>query len=99
MTTITSMMAGPKGAILHVNRQHIAQNAKDGGHRPVYTLKPNGPHSTAVYARKVWWCGPATAVADEAQLACGARAWIEIEAGTEIILTDAMPHSEAKKAA
>jgi hypothetical protein len=26
-------------AVIHVNRQHIAQNHKDGGKRPVYTIK------------------------------------------------------------
>lgn len=25
--------------VIHVNRQHITMNAKDGGNRPVYTIK------------------------------------------------------------
>lgn len=99
LTNFILIDAGERGAILHVNRQHIAQNAKDGGRRPVYTLKPNGPHSKAVYARKVTWDGTATAVADEDQLACGARAWIEIAPGVQIGLTDAMDYSQAKEVA
>lgn len=95
----TEITAGPKGALLHVNRQHIALNAKDGGNRPVYTLKPNGPHSTAIYAREVTWWGPTRAVFDGSQLACGARAWIAIDPGVVMILDDPMTHKEAKAAA
>lgn len=90
--------AGKLGAILHVNRQHIAMNAKDGGHRPVYTLKPNGPNSKAVYARSVVWNGPTTAVADDRQLARRARAWIEILPGTKITLIDQMNYAQARQA-
>ena len=94
----TEMIAGPKGAIIHVNRQFIAMNAKDGGARPVYTIKPNGPNSTAMYAREVTWDGASRAVHDGSQLACGARAWIAIEPGVVMILDDAMPFKEAKAA-
>ena len=97
--TITTILAGKRGAILHVNRQHIAMNAKDGGKRPVYTLKPDGPHSKAVYARDVFWNGPTRAVPDDGQLSCGARAWIEIAPDTPMELTDAMEFKEAKEAA
>ena len=96
--TTTDITAGPKGAIIHVNRQFIAQNAKDGGRRPVYTIKPNGPNSTAVYAREVTWDGASRAVHDGSQLACGARAWIAIEPGVMMILDDAMPFKEARVA-
>lgn len=98
MVTPTEMQAGPKGAIIHVNRQFIAMNAKDGGHRPVYTIKPNGPNSTAIYAREVTWDGASRAVHDGSQLACGARAWIAIEPGVLMILDDAMPFKEARAA-
>lgn len=99
MSSPTTIYAGKRGAILHVNRQHIAMNAKDGGKRPVYTLKPDGPNSKAVYARDVFWDGPTLAVADDSQLSCGARAWIKIAAGTLMILSDAMEFREAKEAA
>lgn len=96
--TTSVIQAGERGAYLHVNRQHIAMNIKDSGRRPVYTIKPNGPSSKAIYARKVSWTGTTTAVPDDGQLACGARAWIEIAPGTDITLTDAMEFKEAKEA-
>lgn len=65
-------------AIIHVNRAHIAANAKDGGDRPVYTikLKPNG---RALYAREVEITGPSKLVWNGHALRCGARAWIECD--------------------
>lgn len=94
----TDIVAGPKGAVLHVNRTHIAANAKDGGRRPVYTLKPNGPNSKPIYARQVTWDGAARAVHDGSQLSCGARAWIAIEPGVTMILDDPMTFQEARAA-
>lgn len=97
MRTI-DITAGPKGAILHVNRQHIAQNVKDGGSRPVYTIKPNGPNSKPIYAREVTWHGATRAIHDGSQLKCGARAWIAIDPGVLMILDDAMDYTEARNA-
>lgn len=90
--------AGRQGAILHVNRQNIALNAKDGGNRPVYTIKPNGPNSKAVYAREVTWHGATRAIHDGSQLKCGARAWIAIEPGVQMILDYPMTFVESRKA-
>jgi len=78
--------------IIHVNRQHIALNAKDGGNRPVYTIKNNGK---TTYAREVYIDGPCKMVYDGSQLKCGARAWIETD--SDLVLTDAMTYTEAKK--
>jgi hypothetical protein len=39
-----------KPAIIHVNRQFIAMNAKDDGDRPVYTVKWRGE---TIYAREI----------------------------------------------
>lgn len=80
-------------SIIHVNRQHIAMNAKDGGDRPVYTIK-NGKKTR--YARQVMIDGPSTLVYNGDQLKCGARAWIETEA--PLILIDEMNFKEAKNA-
>lgn len=96
MTDILTI--GPKGGILHVNRQFIAMNAKDGGNRPVFTLKPNGPSSQAIYCRDAEWAGPTKAAGTIGQLACGARAWIEIAPGTVMTLHDQMAFKEAKAA-
>lgn len=86
-------MSGTK-AIIHVNRHHIAANAKDQGKRPVYTIKRGGK---TTYARRVEINGPSILVQDDNQLSCGARVWIETHA--DLILTDAMSYQEAKAAA
>lgn len=82
-----------KPKIINVNRGHIASNAKDGGNRPVYTIKANGQ---TLYAREVHIKGPSKLVYDGSQLKCGARAWIETEAELELI--DEMTFYEAKAA-
>ena len=79
--------------IIHVNRQHIAMNAKDDGNRPVYTIKSG---SKTRYAREVSILGPSRMVYDGTQLKCGARAWIETDA--EIELIDEMTFKEARLA-
>lgn len=79
--------------IIHVNRQHIAMNAKDGGNRPVYTIKTG---SKTRYAREVDILGPSRMVYNGSQLSCGARAWIETDA--DIALVDEMTFKEARVA-
>ncbi len=66
-------------AVVHVNRSHIAQNAKDGGNRPVYTIKLT-PSGRALYAHEVIINGPSRLIYNGDQLRCGARAWIECSA-------------------
>lgn len=79
--------------IIHVNRQHIALNAQDGGNRPVYTIKHK---SKTRYAREVEILGPSRLVYDGRQLNCGARAWIETDADLNLI--DEMTFTEARAA-
>lgn len=81
-------------AIIHVNRQFIAQNANDGGNRPVYTIKTGGK---TIYAREVEILGPSKLVYDGRQLSCGARAWISTRSALKLI--DQMDFKEAKLAA
>lgn len=80
--------------IIHVNRQHIAMNAKDGGNRPVYTIKTTGCPTR--YAREVVIHGPSKLVYNGSQLKCGARAWIEAEG--LITLLHPMTFKEARNA-
>ncbi len=80
-------------SIIHVNRSFIAMNAKDGGNRPVYTIKQNGKTK---YAREVIIDGPSKLVYNGSQLKCGARAWIETEA--PLTLVDECTFKEAKNA-
>lgn len=77
--------------IIHVNRQHIGMNAKDGKNRPVYTIKHKGKTR---YAREVVLEGPSKLVYNGVQLSCGARAWIETEGPLELI--DEMSFKEAR---
>lgn len=77
--------------IIHVNRQHIAMNAKDGKNRPVYTIKDKGK---TLYAREVVINGPSKLVYNGNQLTCGARAWIETDSDIELI--DQMTFKEAR---
>ena len=81
-------------AVIHVNRQHINMNAKDGGNRPVYTVKRDG---RTRYAREVMINGPCRMIYNGRQLRCGARAWIETEA--DLTLIDEMSFAEARQAA
>ena len=78
-------------SIIHVNRQHIAMNAKDNGNRPVYTIKRGGK---TIYAREVEILGPSKLIYNGSQLNCGARAWIETDA--ELKLIDEMTFKEAR---
>lgn len=77
--------------IIHVNRQFIAMNAKDGGERPVYTIKDG---KKTIYAKEIEILGPSRLVYNGSQLKCGARAWIETD--SELKLTDACTFKEAK---
>ncbi len=78
--------------IIHVNRAHIAANAKDNGTRPVYTIKQG---RKTIYAREVYIDGPSRLVYDGSQLSCGARAWIETDAPLSLI--DKMTFKEAQQ--
>ncbi len=78
--------------IIHVNRQHIGMNAKDGADRPVYIVKTG---SATRYAREVLIDGPSKLVYDGTQLKCGARAWIETD--SELVLVDEMNFKQARE--
>lgn len=78
--------------IIHVNRQFIAMNTKDGKNRPVYTVKMGGKTR---YAREINIDGPSKLVYNGSQLNCGARAWIETESPIELV--DEMSFQDAKE--
>jgi hypothetical protein len=79
-------------AIIHVNRQFIAMNAKDGRNRPCYTIKIKGK---AHYCRGFTSNASLKGVAYGDQLACGARVWLETEA-EGLTMIDEMSFEEAK---
>lgn len=77
--------------IVHINKSVIAQNVKDGGHRPTITVKHRGK---ATYCRRVKFLGGETElVQSETPLSCGARVWIETDGA--IVLTDPMAYRTA----
>lgn len=86
--------SAPMFYVIHVNRQHIAYNAKAGKDvLPVYTTKQRrGP---TVYSFGINIHGPSTLVdpREHNQLSCGARAWIETNGPVEFI--DQMSYAEA----
>jgi len=67
-------------------------NAKDGGNRPVYTIKDSGKTR---YALEVVIDGPSRLVYNSTHLSCGARAWLETDA--ELQLIDEMTFKEARE--
>lgn len=77
---VTHLDPGPK-AVIHVNKQFIAMNAKDGKNRPVYTIKRSGK---TIYAREIDILGRSSLISNGTQLSCGARAWIETRAGLDV---------------
>lgn len=79
-------------SIIHVNKHLISQNTKDGGNRPIYTIKQKGK---TLCAREVIINGPSKLVYNGQQLSCGARAWLETTADIEMI--DQMTPQEAKQ--
>ena len=78
---------------IHVNRQFIAKNIKDGQARPIYTVKTLG-NKTPRYASQVHISGPSRLVGNGKMLSCGARAWIETDA--DITLDDETTFAEVK---
>ena len=67
---------------IHVNQHHIRANKKDGGTRPVISVK-NGKSNQ--YGNTVLIHGPSTVVySPEKPLSCGARVWIETNAPVEV---------------
>jgi hypothetical protein len=64
--------------IIHVNQHVIRANKKDGGNRPVLTVKRGRSNQ---YAHEVKINGPAKVVySPHKPLSCGARVWLETRA-------------------
>jgi coenzyme F420-reducing hydrogenase alpha subunit len=82
--------------IIHVNRSHIAQNIKDGGGRPVYTIKQG---RRTIYAHAIRIVGGVVEMIDprsRKKLSCGARAWVEVTDGT-VEMIEPCSFSDAKR--
>ena len=71
----------PAKAVIHVDRHHIAANAK-GADKPVFSVKRRGKTTKGNVVRIF---GPSTFVyRPERPLSCGARAWVETMAEVEV---------------
>lgn len=64
--------------VIHVNRHEIARNKKDGGTRPVLTVKD---YKQNRYGHEVQVNGPCVFVyRPDKPLKCGATVWVETQA-------------------
>ena len=62
---------------IHVNQHNIRANGKDGGSRPVLTVKTYKENRTC---NEATWSGPSKLVySPDKPLSCGAKVWIETE--------------------
>ena len=68
--------------IIHINQHIIKRNAKTGERDPVITCKT---YKSNDYAHEVAIDGPCKIVySPDKPLSCGAKVWIETEAGVEL---------------
>ncbi len=68
---------------VHVNQHVIKSNAKTGARDPVLTVKT---YKSNEYGHEVLISGPCRVVySPDKPLSCGARVWIETEAGVTVL--------------
>jgi len=68
---------------IHVNQHLIKANRKDGGSRPVLTVKT---YKSNDYGRAVEILGPSRLIyRPDKPLSCGAHVWIETDAKVRVI--------------
>ena len=62
---------------IHVNQHNIKANGKDGGRRPVITVKT---YKSNEYGHEVEIHGPSKVIySPDKPLSCGAKVWIETQ--------------------
>ena len=67
---------------IHVNQHNIKANMKDGGNRPVITVKT---YKSNTYAHEVEIKGDSKVVyRQDKPLSCGAKVWIETKGEVEV---------------
>jgi len=67
---------------IHVNQHHIRANAKDGGDRPVLTVKDYKQNRKC---NEVKFVNGTVVYSPDKEQSCGARVWIETEEPVEIV--------------
>ena len=71
---------------IHVNQHNIRKNSKDSSNLPVITIKT---YKSNTYGHEVVIDGPSRIVySPDKPLSCGAKLWIETEAGVTAIRND-----------
>ena len=83
---------------IHINMHSIRANKRDGGNRPVITVKTNSKANQ--YGHAVEIRGPSKVVymPEGKALSCGARVWIETESDVRILMNDEAERTEEVKA-
>jgi len=67
---------------IHVNQHHIKANSKDGGNRPVITVKT---YKSNLYGHEVVIHGESKVIySPDKPLSCGAKVWIETDSEVTI---------------
>lgn len=70
---------------IHVNQHAIRANGKDGGTRPVLTVKT---YKDNIKCNEITWDGPSRLVySPDKPLSCGAKVWIETNSPVEVVST------------
>jgi hypothetical protein len=67
---------------IHVNQHHIRANAKDGGNRPVLTVKDYKQNRKC---NEVEFTAGRVVYSPDKPLSCGAKVWIETEQQVKIV--------------
>ncbi len=68
---------------IHVNQHLVKANRKDGGYRPVLTVKTYKENRKC---HEVEILGPSTVIYDpDRPLPCGAQVWIETESEVKVL--------------
>lgn len=80
--------------LITVNRHMVDANRKDGGHRPVLSVKSRG---RTTYSNEVHLLGQSRVVYNpDRPLSCGATVWIETLG--EVLIEDPMDFAEIARA-
>ncbi len=67
---------------IHVNQHHIRANSKDGGDRPVLTVKDYKENRKC---NEVEFTAGRVVYSPDKPLSCGAKVWIETEQQVKIV--------------
>lgn len=79
-------------SIIHINRQEIARNQKQGKSEPVITVKKGNSN---IYGHSVEINGPCRIVYSQDKTLFGARVWIETFSNVNVFCNNSLPTPKA----